>query len=111
MDSLEPPLISVLMPCHNAAPYVGEAVASVLAQTYPHVQLVIVDDGSTDGSSEILQQLATAHPERITLVYQNRAGPWAARNHALARARQIHRLPRRRRHLGARGAGTSARQP
>lgn len=86
MDSLEAPLISVLMPCHNAAPYVGEAVASVLAQTYPHVQLVIVDDGSTDGSSEILQQLATAHPERIILVYQNRAGPWAARNHALARA-------------------------
>ncbi len=87
MDGFELPLISVLMPCHNAAPYVGEAVASVLAQTYPHVELVIVDDGSTDGSSEILQGLATTHPERISLVYQNRAGPWAARNHALARAR------------------------
>lgn len=86
MDGFELPLISVLMPCHNAAPYVGEAVASVLAQTYPHVQLVIVDDGSTDGSSDVLQQLAAGHPERITLVYQNRAGPWAARNHALARA-------------------------
>lgn len=86
MDSFEPPLISVLMPCHNAAPYVGEAVASVLAQTYPHVELVIVDDGSTDGSSNVLQQLAAAHPERITLVYQNRAGPWAARNHGLVRA-------------------------
>jgi glycosyltransferase involved in cell wall biosynthesis len=86
MDGLELPLISVLMPCHNAAPYVGEAVASVLAQTYPHVELVIVDDGSTDGASDVLQGLAAAHPERITLVYQNRAGPWAARNHALARA-------------------------
>ncbi len=86
MDSFEPPLISVLMPCHNAAPYVGEAVASVLAQTSPQVELVVVDDGSTDASSGILQRLAAAHPNRITLVYQNRAGPWAARNHALARA-------------------------
>jgi glycosyltransferase involved in cell wall biosynthesis len=87
MDHFDPALISVVMPCHNASPYVEEAVASVLAQSYPHVELVIVDDGSTDGSSEILHRLASEHPERVSLLFQNRAGPFAARNQALAHAR------------------------
>jgi glycosyltransferase involved in cell wall biosynthesis len=86
MDNFDPALISVVMPCHNAAPYVEEAIGSVLGQSYPQVELVVVDDGSTDGSTEILQRLATEHPERITLVFQNRAGPFAARNAALAQA-------------------------
>lgn len=87
MESFDPALISVVMPCHDAAPFVGDAVASVLGQRYPRVELVAVDDGSTDGSSEILQRLAAEHPDRIALIYQNRAGPWAARNRALAHAR------------------------
>jgi glycosyltransferase involved in cell wall biosynthesis len=86
MDNFDPALISVVMPCHNAAPYVGEAIASVLGQSYPQVELIVVDDGSTDGSSDILQRLAAENPERITLIYQNRSGPFAARNAALARA-------------------------
>jgi glycosyltransferase involved in cell wall biosynthesis len=86
MDHFDPALISVVMPCHNAVPYVEEAVASALGQSHPHVELVVVDDGSTDGSSDILQRLAADHPDRLTLVYQNRAGPFAARNQALAHA-------------------------
>ena len=86
MDHFDPALISVVMPCHNAAPYVEEAVASVLGQNYPQVELVVVDDGSTDGSTEILQRLAADHPERVTLLFQNRNGPIAARNRALAYA-------------------------
>ena len=86
MDNFDPALISVVMPCYNAAPYVEEAIECVLQQSYPHVELIVVDDGSTDGSTEILQRLATDHPERITLIYQNRAGPFAARNRALAHA-------------------------
>jgi glycosyltransferase involved in cell wall biosynthesis len=86
MDHFDPALISVVMPCHNAAPYVEEAIASVLGQSYPHVELIVVDDGSTDGSADILQRLAAPHPERITLIYQNRNGPFAARNRALAHA-------------------------
>ncbi|MHB0983599.1 MAG: glycosyltransferase family 2 protein [Thiobacillus sp.] len=86
MDHFDPALISVVMPCHNAAPYVGEAIASVLGQSYPQVELIVVDDGSTDGSTEILQGLAAENPERITLAYQDRSGPFAARNAALARA-------------------------
>ena len=86
MDHFDPALISVVMPCHNAAPYVDEAIASVLGQSYPQVELIVVDDGSTDGSTEILQRLAAENPERITLIYQNRGGPFAARNRALAHA-------------------------
>ncbi|MHB1213694.1 MAG: glycosyltransferase [Thiobacillus sp.] len=86
MDNFDPALISVVMPCHNAAPYVAEAIESVLGQSYPQVELIVVDDGSTDGSTEILQRLAADHPGGITLVYQDRSGPYAARNAALAHA-------------------------
>ncbi|HWR76598.1 MAG TPA: glycosyltransferase family A protein, partial [Thiobacillus sp.] len=86
MDNFDPTLISVVMPCLNAAPFVEEAVESVLAQSYPRVELVVVDDGSSDGSSDILQRLASDNPERITLIFQSRAGPFAARNLALAHA-------------------------
>ena len=86
MNNPEPELITVVMPCYNTAPYVEEAVTSVLRQSYPHIELIVTDDGSTDGSTEILQRLAAAHPERITLTFQNRAGPYAARNFALAHA-------------------------
>ena len=74
------------MPCYNATPYMEEAIESVLGQSYPHIELIVVDDGSTDGSTEILQRLATEHPARITLIYQNRVGPFVARNQALAHA-------------------------
>ena len=86
MDHFDPELITVVMPCYNAAPYVGEAIDSVLGQSYPYVELIVVDDGSTDGSAEILQHLAIEHPERITLLYQNRGGPFVSRNQALAHA-------------------------
>ena len=86
MDHFNPTLISVVMPCYNAAPYVEEAVESVLQQSYPDVELIVVDDGSTDGSSDILQRLSASHPDHMTLIYQNRDGPFAARNRALAQA-------------------------
>jgi alpha-1,3-rhamnosyltransferase len=55
------PLITVVMPCFNHAGFVSRAVASVLNQTYPYVQLVVIDDGSRDGSVEVLQRLAAEH--------------------------------------------------
>ena len=86
MDSFDPALISVVMPCYNMSSYVHEAITSVLQQTYASIELIVVNDGSTDGSTEIIQSLAHAHPDRIRLLYQNRAGPYAARNQGLALA-------------------------
>ncbi len=81
------PLISVVMPCYNAAPYVEQAVASALGQTYGNVELIAVDDGSSDGSEAILIKLAEAHPGRMHLAYTGRLGPYPARNVGLKHSR------------------------
>jgi glycosyltransferase involved in cell wall biosynthesis len=81
------PLISVIMPCFNAAPYVKEAVESALHQSYGNVELILVDDGSTDASPGIAAGLAERNAGRITLLHTPRTGPYPARNLALQRAR------------------------
>lgn len=69
------------MPLYNKAPYVRKAVESVVGQTYQDWELIVVDDGSTDGSGDFLT--ATADP-RIQLVRQENAGVGAARNRGVA---------------------------
>lgn len=86
MDSFDPALISVVMPCHNAAAFVAEALESALGQSYPHVEVIVVDDGSIDDTSRIVAAAAARHPARVRLVYQPNAGPYAARNRGLALA-------------------------
>lgn len=81
------PLISVIMPCYNAAPYLEEAVRSVMGQTFPDVELLIIDDGSTDAGIEIAEHLRDEHPDRIRLFQQANRGPYVARNLGLERAR------------------------
>jgi glycosyltransferase involved in cell wall biosynthesis len=78
-----PGLISVVMPCFNAERFVADAVASVLGQSYGNVELIVVDDGSSDGSKRLL----SAYGNRITLIEQANRGPYPARNAGLARAR------------------------
>ena len=52
------PLVSIVIPVYNQADYLGEAIESVLAQDYPNVELIVLDDGSTDGTPELLQRYA-----------------------------------------------------
>ncbi len=85
-ETFVPSRISVIMPCYNAASFVEEAVNCVMGQTYPDVELIVVDDGSTDGSVDILQQLAAQHPSRLALLFQDRMGPYPARNLGLEHA-------------------------
>ena len=82
------PLVSVITATYNGAAFVAETIESVLAQTYPHVEHVLVDDASTDATPEILAEYARRHPDRIRVVARaDRVGPTRRRNDALAAAR------------------------
>ncbi len=73
------PLVSVVVPAHNAAGFLADTVESALAQTYAPIEVVVVNDGSTDDTAAV----AAALGDRITYVEQSNAGPAAARNTAL----------------------------
>ena len=72
--------VSVLMPCHNAQSYVAEAIDSVLAQDHRDVELVIVDDGSSDKSLDVISQYKS---ENLLVIQTDNRGASAARNRAL----------------------------
>lgn len=80
------PAVSVLMPVYNTKRYVGQAVESVLAQTFGDFEFIIVDDGSTDGSLKVLQEYA-ARDSRIRLITRENRGICHSRNEALELAR------------------------
>ncbi len=80
------PLISVIMPCYNAETYLTNTISSVFGQSYQNIELIIVDDGSTDKSPEILTELNQQYPE-LTVFYQKNKGPYPARNFALQHAK------------------------
>lgn len=71
------PPLSVVLPVHNGEPYVGESVASILAQSWRNFEFVIGDDGSTDGTAETLRRLADSDP-RIRLLRRERPSGLAA---------------------------------
>src|SRR5438128_218951 len=75
------PLVSVLIPCFNAEQYIGAALDSVLGQTWKHIEVIVVDDGSTDGSVREFQRFSDT---RVRLLSQTNAGASAARNAAFA---------------------------
>jgi glycosyltransferase involved in cell wall biosynthesis len=81
------PLISVIMACYNAASYVEEAVSSALQQSYPHTEVIVVDDGSHDASPDIVKHLIATHPGRVRLEHLKHSGPYPARNLGLIQAR------------------------
>ncbi len=72
-------IVSVIVPAYNVAPYVGRTLDSILAQTLENLEIVAVDDGSTDGTGAILDRYAGAHPGKIRVLHQENAGVTAAR--------------------------------
>lgn len=80
------PRTSILLPAYNRESYLGAAIGSVLAQTDPDWELIVVDDGSTDRTGAIAAGHAAADP-RIRVVRQSNGGIGAARNRALREAR------------------------
>ncbi len=79
------PTVSVIIPAYNAVPYVTGAVDSALAQTYAQVEVVVVDDGSTDATAEVLRPYREAG--KITYIYQKNAGLSSARNTGIRASR------------------------
>lgn len=75
-----PPLVSIIIPCFNAERWVSEAIESALAQTYRPVEVVAVDDGSTDGTRDVLGR----YGESIKCLMGPNRGAAAARNHGVA---------------------------
>lgn len=70
------------MPAYNARPYIEESIWSVLNQDYSNIELIVVDDGSKDGTPEAAEQFGS----RVTVLRQKNAGPAAARNRGIAAA-------------------------
>lgn len=77
------PLVSVVIPTFNRAGIIGETIENIFQQTYPRIELIVVDDGSTDGTEAVLRSCGS----RIRWVTQQNAGPGAARNRGIAMAR------------------------
>lgn len=77
------PLVSVIIPCYNASAFLAETVASVFAQEYDNVQLVLIDDGSIDDTPAIIAALAERHGKRIVAFCGVNGGAATARNRGL----------------------------
>lgn len=71
--------VSIVVPCHNAEAFVGEAIESALAQTHPETEVIVVDDGSTDGSADV----AARYGARVRLLRTSHGGGSRARNAGL----------------------------
>lgn len=74
------PRVSIVVPLYNKAPYVLRTLESIAAQNMPDFEVIVVDDGSTDGSADVVRAFSDA---RFRLVRQANSGPGAARNHGL----------------------------
>lgn len=90
MAEREAPVITVIIPTYNMAEYVGAAVDSVLAGTFESVEVIVVDDGSTDETEDVVSRYTAPtevkYDERVQYVFQSNQGKAAAVNHGLSLA-------------------------
>lgn len=79
--------VSVIIPVHNGERFLAEAISSILDQNYAPLEMIVVDDGSTDGTASVVAETAAHRRESVRYVYQPQRGPAAARNRGIELAR------------------------
>lgn len=84
-DRANLPLVSVVIPAYNAERWVARTLESVLAQTYPHLEVWVIDDGSIDHTATVVDQIVQ-RDSRVRLIHQANAGVAAARNRGIQAA-------------------------
>ena len=84
-DDKKNPTVSVIIPCYNTAKYLGQAIDSVLSQTFSDFEIIVVDDGSTDNTTEVVQSFNDSRIHYIQ--HSNNKGLSAARNTGIRHAR------------------------
>ena len=82
---MEKGLVSIITPCYNGSKFIRETIDSVIAQTYPNWEMIIVDDGSKDNSADIVREYMQKEP-RIKLIQQPNGGSASARNNGIRNA-------------------------
>ena len=80
------PLVSVVIPAYNSAAFITETVDSVLQQTYPNLEVLVIDDGSTDNTREVLKP----YEEKIEYYRKDNGGPASARNFGIRKASGVY---------------------
>lgn len=83
LSDLSLPQVSVIMPVHNGESHLETSVRSILEQTWPNLEIIVVDDASTDTTPSILQGLQTTSGRLRVVRLETNAGPYVARNHGL----------------------------
>lgn len=79
-------LVSVIIPMYNSEKYIGETILSVLNQTYENIEIIVIDDGSSDNSADIVKTMAGKFENVIKYYYENNAGVSRARNNGIEKA-------------------------
>lgn len=86
MDNTGIPKISIITPCYNAAKYMGKMLASVFAQTFQDFELIMINDGSTDDTPQMLETCKAEHPDKVKVFHKENGGQSSARNMGLDKA-------------------------
>lgn len=94
VNSSDSPLVSVIVPCYNLAPYLPEAIESIVWQTFTDWECVIVNDGSTDDTSQVAKEIISKHPDKkIYYLEKANGGPAEARNYGIKNSKGKFILP------------------